>query len=490
MKKSLARIYVPGGILSPGELRRIANTAHYIGADHIHLGNRQDILLWVDQKYAGELRKRLDGGQYEFEIGEEQEHANIMTSFATRNVFNTTSWLTEGVYLEILSGFRHTPRLKVNITDPLQALVPLFSGDLNFVASHQDNYWFLFIRFPQKEEMGLWPVLVDGNEIAALSEAIEKLLLAKKNMNLIQLETYIYNIQTWNFRIIDVPFTRKNARFPHYEGFHAMGERYWLGIYQRDNAFTVNFIDNLCILCSETSIGSINITPWASFLIKNIDEKHIEKWEWLFGKHGINTGHSQLELNWQTPELDREAKKVKQFIYQSFEKTGLRTDGLVFGISPEPADMYASIMIRRKSYISLPGNINLFSNYEVKYKQGFDPNGSSVISFADGLKKRNLPAVLSYLCSLYYESLNRNMGIADMEKPSPVFETKIPVEKDKKVYQCRECLTVYDPSYGDGQAGVPAGISFRDLPNDYKCSLCEASKESFAAISAEKLLVN
>ena len=59
MSNVLTRIYVPGGVLSPGELRRIVNAAQYFGTKNIHMGNRQDFVFTCDKKYLNEIPKRL-----------------------------------------------------------------------------------------------------------------------------------------------------------------------------------------------------------------------------------------------------------------------------------------------------------------------------------------------------------------------------------------------------------------------------------------------
>jgi hypothetical protein len=42
--------------------------------------------------------------------------------------FRNTSWLTGNKFLYVLEQFKEQPDLKVNITDPKQQLVPLFTG--------------------------------------------------------------------------------------------------------------------------------------------------------------------------------------------------------------------------------------------------------------------------------------------------------------------------------------------------------------------------
>lgn len=487
MSEVSGKIYVKGGVLSPGELRRIVGAVQYFGTENIHIGNRQDILFKADKKYTSEIAKRIGSSQYHYEI-EEFAHSNIVTSFPAKNIYHSTPWLTEDLYLEILSSFNYSPKLKINIVDPCQQLVPLFSGELNFVASSNDNYWYLFLRMEGATKPVMWPVLVDGNEISAMAEAIEGFVATKRKMSLITLESYIYNLRTWNFQIITSEFKLTPSRLFNYEGFHAIGDKYWLGIYKRDNSFPVNFIENLCILCAQTNIGSINLTPWNSFIIKNIQEKDIPLWENLLGKFGVNTGHSHLELNWQLPELDEHAVKVKNYIFRAFEKTGLRTEGLIFGLSDESHDLASSIFITRRSALIF-NKFRMFTTYGVRYKKNFNPNSWEVISFADGLKKRNLPNILSYVAGLYYKGLTQDIAAEDASvKESVAYESEVS-EKKKEVYQCAHCLSIYDPAFGDPFHAVVAGIPFADLPDNYSCSLCEAPKADFTPVLMETLVV-
>jgi rubredoxin len=46
-------------------------------------------------------------------------------------------------------------------------------------------------------------------------------------------------------------------------------------------------------------------------------------------------------------------------------------------------------------------------------------------------------------------------------------------------YICTICQYVYDPDTGDRDNGVPAGTPFADLPKDWVCPVCGASKDVF-----------
>ena len=53
-------------------------------------------------------------------------------------------------------------------------------------------------------------------------------------------------------------------------------------------------------------------------------------------------------------------------------------------------------------------------------------------------------------------------------------------EEKMKKYICDLCGYVYDPEIGDSEAGIKPGVAFKDLPADWVCPLCGASKEDFS----------
>jgi flavin reductase (DIM6/NTAB) family NADH-FMN oxidoreductase RutF/rubredoxin len=46
-------------------------------------------------------------------------------------------------------------------------------------------------------------------------------------------------------------------------------------------------------------------------------------------------------------------------------------------------------------------------------------------------------------------------------------------------YTCTVCGYIYDPAVGDGEAKIPAGTRFEDLPAEWVCPVCGAGKDQF-----------
>jgi flavin reductase (DIM6/NTAB) family NADH-FMN oxidoreductase RutF/rubredoxin len=62
----------------------------------------------------------------------------------------------------------------------------------------------------------------------------------------------------------------------------------------------------------------------------------------------------------------------------------------------------------------------------------------------------------------YHQEKEKNKGIVAMKK-----------------YKCTLCSYIYDPAIGDPANGIEPGTSFEDLPDDWTCPECGASKDEF-----------
>jgi rubredoxin len=46
-------------------------------------------------------------------------------------------------------------------------------------------------------------------------------------------------------------------------------------------------------------------------------------------------------------------------------------------------------------------------------------------------------------------------------------------------WKCSVCGYIYDPEDGDPEGGIEPGIPFEELPDDWVCPVCGASKDQF-----------
>jgi rubrerythrin len=52
-------------------------------------------------------------------------------------------------------------------------------------------------------------------------------------------------------------------------------------------------------------------------------------------------------------------------------------------------------------------------------------------------------------------------------------------DKQTQKWICRKCSMIYDPALGDPDSGIVAGTAFEDIPEDWYCPVCGASKKTF-----------
>ncbi len=468
--KDLNRIIVNGGVLSPGELKYICEVAEGLGLKTISFGSRQDILFpkVIDQK-------KLNGFD-KLQIVESNTvgYENIVSSYVSADIFPSTSWLTSDRYLYILEQFRKQPKLKVNITDSKQRLVPLFTGHLNFIASDYEDYWYLYVRLPEWEKTQMYPALIYSWDLDKVAMAIEAILKEDPETIDMIFELVTDAIET-NNRTIDKPLEVPFYPFPYYEGMNRIGvDKYWLGLYWRNNKYDLSFLKSMCEMCSDNKIGKISITPWKSFIVKGIPMKSKLLWEKFLGKHGINVRHSMLELNWHLPVANKDAIKLKKFLVTNFDKNDISTYGLTFGITDytRKAYYFTSIVIEKNALPKGLSDFKIRDTYNLLYAKNFDPNTREYIMHVQDVDKMELPSLLMELSQLYFEELGTERE--DLSSSMSVIDTI-----EEEVYQCKECLTIYSEMYGDITQNIDPNTSFENLPKDYLCSLCESPKNSF-----------
>jgi flavin reductase (DIM6/NTAB) family NADH-FMN oxidoreductase RutF/rubredoxin len=79
----------------------------------------------------------------------------------------------------------------------------------------------------------------------------------------------------------------------------------------------------------------------------------------------------------------------------------------------------------------------------------------------------------------YYHQVKR--GTTPKTAPSYIEERKEAVPKVAK-YQCTVCGYIYDPALGDSDGGIKPGTPFEEMPDDWVCPVCGASKDQFKKI--------
>lgn len=472
------KVNLAGGVVSPGDLQEILEIAEGAGANHVRIGNRQQLYFTVRAENLEDLELEMFKAELTYEVDNHQ-YPNILSSYVTDDIFSAESWLREGVYKDIFDLFNYQPKLKINLIDQYQTFVPFFTGNFNFITSVVSNYWYWYIRFPKTNATYCWPALIYSADIPQVSKLAEQIILENKDLFYDQPETdhkLFHRLLSNQIKVaaqaIKEPLKLPEFQLPYYEGFNHYGNRkYWLGIYRRNEIFSINLLKDICAACFKTRIGQLYTTPWKSLIIKGINEADCESWRHLLNKHRINVRHAYNELNWQLENLCEESLEMKKQLVKELEEDDVRTYKLCFAIKIHPkSGLMGSVVVRKRDN----------GLFDISHTRDFNPNTKEYIAYKTGVEACRIGNHLGNLCNTYYELLSSNL--APGYEPKPDTSNDAEPEKQHFVYQCRHCFTLYDPAFGDEMNNIAPHTKFEDLA-DYACPVCDAEKEAFAVVA-------
>lgn len=477
------KINLPGGVVAAGDMLEILEAAQKAGICHVRFGTRQQLFIRANQTQLESLEHEFFVANIEFELDGDQ-HPNILSSYVSQNIFGNPTWLGEGVYRDVLDLFDYRPKLKINLINNNQTFVPFFTGNLNFIISTVSNYWHLHIRFPKTSIFYVWPVLVYTEDIALLSKDLEEAILKRPERYCNQEEvdgTKLYQkvgsetkfIQHHSTAQLELP----DFSLPYYEGFNRYdNNKFWLGIYRRDEAFSCAFLEDICALCIRSRIAQFYITPWKSIIIKGIEDQL--PWNRIMARHRINIRHASNELNWQVEDQCEYGLNLKQYLVRQFDKEDLRTFKLSFAIKVNPkTGLFGSVIIRRQP----DGTKEIF---DVLHTRNFNPNSKDFVTFETDVTLNELTPVLISLCNHYYDLQTQDASILHEEQITEAVEH---LNLLITVHQCKHCWSVYDEEFGDELNAVQAGVAFEELPEAYSCPTCGSSKSAFLPLGKHLL---
>ncbi len=485
------KVNFTGGIVSPGYLLHLLEAIQDAGLDQVRFGLRQQLLIDVTQKNYDKLVASLDDKKIQYEVNKD-EYPNIVSSYAAEDIFISDGWLREGTYKDIFDLFDYQPKLKLNFSDNNQTFTPFFTGNINWIASKSNQFWYLFIRFPKTNVLYQWPQLVYTNDLPRLSKQIEAAIFNAQEIfcgNNNADGKVLYNLIIASLSVIskpiDEPLNLPEFNLPYYEGFNSYGNKTWLGIYRRDELFSIDFLKDVAVTCLQTKVGQLYTTPWKSIIIKNIEKKDRHLWDYVLGKYRINVRHAANELAWQVEDNNEDGLNMKRHIIREFDKQDVRTFGLCFGVNTQPeSGMFGSVIIQRR-FVTIRNVVKALDKFDILYTANFNPNSKTYIPFRSDIHKEHISTYLISISKHYYElqSAAEKVSASSYQLQQKAVENIV----EKQVYQCLKCLTVYDDELGEEENNIIAGTTFENLSENYCCQLCEAPKTDFIKINKSAL---
>ena len=401
------KVNFKGGIIPPARLYNILVAASKSGLLTVRFGLRQQLLLDVMIERLDELTAKLEALAVNFELGN-QEYPNIVSSYPAEEIFIKDTWLNENIYKKIFQSFAYKPQLKINIIDSNQSFTPMFTGNINWVASPDEtHYWHLYIRFPKTNVVYNWKDMVNTKDISTISSRIEEIIMKEgeifyENDQADGDELYEKVMtQIFDVKPVQKPLVLPPFNLPYYEGLNHYNDKYWLGIYRRDELFSISFLKEACMLCINTGTQQLCTTPWKTIIIKSIKDENRKDWNDLLDKHQINLRHAANELNFQVEDNSFKALQLKHYLVKYLNDDDTRTFGVCIGIKTRrKSEVFSSILVRRRPLIRI-GKIELFHPYDILCAKDYNANERTDFIYSKDNPKLVLAeqlrcAVLSY----------------------------------------------------------------------------------------------
>ena len=476
-----------GGIISPGILYNILVAATKASVRTVRFGLRQQLLVDLASYQLNTFTTELELLGIGYELN--QSHfPNILSSYPAEGIFIRNTWLTEGVYKDVLDAIDFRPSVKINISDSDQSFTPMLTGNINWIASSSaEHYWHLIIRFPKTNVIYEWDQLCYTNHIAPMTRLLEQLIkdhagqFIDNEMASGEALFGMLSPEEFILRPAEQPVALSSFDLPYYEGLNRYNNKYWLGVYRRDELFNIAFLKKLCQLCLDTKLGQLCCTPWKTIIIKGIDEKDKAHWNTLLEEFQLNMRHAANELNFQVEDNCAEGLELKSFLLKQLNIDDTRTFGICFGIKTrKKSEVFSSILIQKRHLIDYFG-LKLFPVYDILCAKDFNPNERTGEVFSRGNPRMILPEQLRR--AIYRFHQYRTNAIQH-DKQRPTFpQREVPSPVVIPAQQCSVCLSIYHPEIGEPAQGIPPGTDFKDLPENYCCALCEAEKALFHPIA-------
>ncbi len=472
------KVNLPGGFAPIGDFNTLLTAIDAAGIRTVRVGARQQLLFAATSEQLEELTYDFFNQELLHEVNTDY-YPNIVSSYVSDGIFNQSRWLREGIYKDVLASFEFVPKLKVNIVDANQSLVPYYTGNLNFVSSDVGNFWHVFIRWPKTNQVFAWSSLVYSMDVGKVCQQLETMILNGDGLPkagdaalAASLEAKVKEMVQFHYQEPVQPLVEAEFRLPYYEGFNRYDEKLWLGMYRPDETYTVSYLLDVCNACQTSRIGQLYTTPWRSLIIKDIRQEDRKVWDHILDKHRVNLRHASNELNWQVEDWCEPALKLKRSIVRYFDRLNIRTYRLCFGIKMgSNSGIWGSIILKAAAAEGAE------PCFDVLHTKDFNANSRVLLPYRQRVARKSLPGVLKALCDDFYDSKADDGDFAADQLAGQLPDAEeLPVHPR---FQCTHCLSIYDPTYGDELAAVLPGLDFNDLPQDYTCGLCGAPKQDF-----------
>ncbi len=462
-------LHSAGGRVPLSVLRRAAEIAMVYGNGNLRLGSRQEIILCAIPS-SNRDRVRRDLGSLLLE--HHPRRPNIVTTRAVCGRGDRTPWLSDGAFDSVLAQFASPPAFPVNLSDPRQCHLPLYTGQINFIGSPEPSFWRVSFHAKGQLRPVLLSAAVHSDGVAAATFVIQQAILRDNATNLPELQRNLEECLGSMLRDVDSDHRPPREENRPIVGFDRDGasEAYTLGIPVFGQPLPGQFLVDLCLAARKESIATAGVTPWQSLLIHGIPASASTVFERLLIQHRIslNTGawNNVCIEGFLTPDAVREGRDLITALNDACPYSG----SLSIGLTELSATVPDTPIVVRADSRTTRWPFRPQPRYTVYVRENFERFNLMLIPRASGVNVGGLIDAVLELVDYF--------GTGQRAAASPPVSA-IGVRSGMLVHQCMECRTEYSEQFGDPLGGIDAGTPFAELPSDWNCPTCGAPQSKY-----------
>ena len=461
--------HTQGGRVALTVLRRFAEIGLIHGSGSLGLGARQELIVCaVPQDERNRVRQGIGTLMREHH----PRRPNLVTTRAATGRAHRTFWLSEGAYDHALESFTPPPSISVNLVDPRQSYLPLYTGRIHAVATPEPEFWSIRFHAPGHAEPVRLEATFHSTDLATLVRLIQPHLSGVAPLNLPRLQDEIE--QVFGDRLGD--HIRDEDSFPEDSRpitdfvLDTASGHYSLGIPAQSAPLSCQFLMDLAVLARGLGISAAYLTTLKSLLIHGIRREERAAFEKLLLRHRISVYPGAWDTvcfnDFQEPDNVATGLALLRGLNQSVPHPGALRIALVEDewVTPDvPIIVRAEARKRQGIWRRRP-------RYSVYMRKNFAPLNNEIQRCATHVRAAGLvEAVISVI-----QRYSAEETTTSVPAPSPA-----PVRPLHKVHRCTECGTEYSALYGDPLGGIDVGTPFSELPPSWRCPTCEAPLGSY-----------
>ena len=462
--------YSQGGRMTFRLLRQLAEEGMVHGDGTLALGSRQEIILPEIGLDSQDYMRDIVGARLpEFH----PKRPNIVTTRAVASRAQRTAWLGEGSYDAILQGFQSNPAIAVDIVDPIQHSVPLFTGQAHFVATPEPDYWQLYLNvLPEGDRIALSQA-IHTDDVAAVTGVVHQHFVSRGNLDPMALQESVEALLGNRMRTLGTVALNYSQAIRPIVGFKRdpQSDCFSLGIPVQRSPLPGAFLIDLSMLADRCDITTVHLSPWKSLLVHGIAPSARIHFERLILRHRINLNPGawdHVTLNgWRSPRLKQCANALISALNKHIPHAADLTIALVDDVMTLPD---TPIVIRAKRSTHALSRFQTAPRFSLFVRDRFERSNPRLVSHGRELRYKALLEKLVQLIGDY--------GATEIEtKPSAAPPARSTPAQN--AHRCEECGSEYSALYGDPLGGIEAGTPFDELPDNWSCPTCEAPMDRF-----------